>query len=139
MSEFLEGFAGKLKPSPDTADGADWALAEQNLPEHITGAIPVCLMKRAEITDPEDPEKQQMVSVPVMEVMNVLAWVMMRKINPVITIDEVAKGITLENRREILDDVWRFWTGEESLTDDEEMEVEQDAEANPPQSPASAE
>ena len=123
MSEFLEGFAAKLEPSMDTADGADWALLEQTLPEHITEPMPMCLFRTVEVYDVEE---DRMISrqFPVMEVMNIAAWVMIHKINPVITEEEVAKGITRDNRAEMLDDIWMFWTGTKLRDDEEEVEFE---------------
>lgn len=149
MSEFLNTFAARLKPNPDTADGADWALAERTLPEYITKPIPSCLFRREEVLNPEyveeearDPDSGKLknikktVEIPVviMEVLNVLAWVMIHKVNPVITLEEVAQGINRENRRDIINDVWLFWSGV-YLWEDGEEEVIDDTE-NPIENPA---
>lgn len=123
MSEFLQGFAAKLEPSMDTADGADWALLEQILPEHITEPVPMCLFRSAEVKDPDTGEMLER-QFPVMEVMNVMAWVMIHKINPVMTEEDVARGITRENRADMLDDIWEFWTGTKLRDDEEEVEFD---------------
>ena len=147
MSDFLNTFAARLKPSLDTADGEDWRLAERTLPEDITKPIPACIFRTGPIRNPDydeavhgklkpdDPNKpDKMIEAPiaVMEAVNVLAWVMVHKVNPVITLEEVARGITRENRRDTINDIWKFWIGTPLYSDGEEEEEADESSVNPP-------
>ena len=135
MSEFLKGFVTKLKPIPDSADGNDWALAERTLPEYITDPLPMCMFRSVEVpVFDQDGNQTGTRRTPIlrMEVMNVLAWVMARRTNPVITLEEVAEGITSDNRRDLADDIWMFWVGVKLWDADEDEEVVVDDTGNPP-------
>ena len=112
MSNFFDNFLKRLKPVDDKYNGEDYMLAEKYLPKDVTDPIPLCMYREARdedgkplLTPAGDP-----VRIPRMDVIVVLAWVIARRGNPDITMDEVAQGINNDNLVEIVNDIWRFWS-----------------------------
>lgn len=108
MNEFLDGFVSKLKPRIDRADGADWTSLEKALPAHVTLPTPLCLYRTEKILNRETGEEIDRI-IWIMETVCIHAHVMAQKINPEITLEEVSRGITPDNREQIIDDIYSFW------------------------------
>ncbi len=126
-------FLDLLEKQGDKVELNEMILVKKKLPARVTRPIPACMYDETLELD--------------YEVFNILAWVIARRENSEITLDEVGSHIGMGNSdklRSIVKEVYYFYTGktreeveevgQESQEDDAEDDAEGDNKAeNPPQ------
>lgn len=117
-------FLEKLKPQGDKATLSEMIFAGKQLPERIVRPIPKCLYHLSGDLD--------------FEVFGILAWIIARRENPEITLQEVTDRIGMKDKSlttEILKDVVYFFTSlsrEKVEEDYAEEEQGEETDINPP-------
>jgi len=99
-SKYLE----LLSPPDDKYNAPEYLLAVKTLPKDITEPIPGCVYDRTDEPDGTVSLRYRL------DVLQVLFWVMCRRDNPEITLEEVGQGIKGDNVRELAKEIFYFWS-----------------------------
>lgn len=86
----------KLKPPGDRYTGNEYIEAWDMLPEAAEGAIPQCMFKSNKGLR--------------YDILRILLYVMIKREDANITLQQVGEGMCEENLRELLEDALYFWT-----------------------------
>jgi len=104
-SKYLE----LLSPPDDKYNSEDYILAMANLADDIVDPIPGCMYTEIVRGQNEDGTPNA-VSVPRLDVVRVLYWVMCVRENSDITLEEVGRGVNGDNLRQVTLEILYFWS-----------------------------
>jgi hypothetical protein len=108
----------KLKPKGDRYTGNEYIEAWSLLPDDVETGIPGCMWKDRVLR---------------FDVFRVLLYIIARREDPNIALEQVGEGICEDNILELLEDVLYFWTGQSrdeirEMRDQMQQTLEQEAE-----------
>ncbi len=118
------GVLDKLKPTTDRYTGNDYIEAVDNMPEDVIKPIPICLY--------DDNGRIRM------DILRVLLWIIAKREQPDISIEQIGDGICNDNLLDMLEEVFYFWgsrTREQIRADIKTAEVSADEEGEAPINP----
>ena len=136
-------FLELLQPQGDKVSVSELILARKNLPDHVTESIPSCVF----LPLPKDQEEDSLREYD-LEVVIVLAWIIARRENPEITMEDVGDRISIGNEgqlKAIVKEIQYFYTNltrefiedlHTPATEDDKENEEGDTENPPPEETA---
>lgn len=107
MKKAKSKYLSMLAPPDDKYDAPEYNLAKANMPAYVTEPIPGCIYDRTIEGEGDDATMTLRYRL---DVVQVLYWVMCRRDNPDITLDEVGKGIKAGNVRDLVFEIFYFWS-----------------------------
>ena len=96
-----------LSPPDDKYDAPEYNLAIEHLPDYVTEPIPGCVYDRTTEGEGEDAIVTLRYRL---DIIQVLFWVMCKRDKPDITLEEVGRGIKANNVRDLVMEVFYFWS-----------------------------